>query len=58
LVSDPEEGTLGVRSAISRLLLQRFKDEDIEIPFPQRDIRIREVPLQLGMSRGRLIDAA
>lgn len=39
-IPDPEEGTLAVRSAIARRLLQRFKDENIEIPFPQRDIRI------------------
>jgi small-conductance mechanosensitive channel len=50
-IPDPEEGTLAVRSAISRLLLQRFKDENIEIPFPQRDIRISGVPLELGMGR-------
>ena len=48
-IRDPEEGTLGVRSAIARLLLQRFKDEKIEIPFPQRDIRIRGIPPELGM---------
>jgi small-conductance mechanosensitive channel len=50
-IPDPEEGTLAVRSAISRLLLQRFRDENIEIPFPQRDIRISGVPLELGMGR-------
>jgi small-conductance mechanosensitive channel len=50
-IPDPEEGTLAVRSAISRLLLQRFKDENIEIPFPQRDIRISGVPPELGMGK-------
>jgi small-conductance mechanosensitive channel len=56
-ITDPEEGTLAVRSAISRLLLQRFKDENIEIPFPQRDIRISGVPLELGMGRSRPTNA-
>jgi small-conductance mechanosensitive channel len=45
-IPDPEEGTLAVRSAISRLLLRRFSEENIEIPFPQRDIRISGVPLE------------
>lgn len=39
-IRDPEEGTLAVRSAIARTLLRRFREESIEIPFPQRDIRI------------------
>jgi small-conductance mechanosensitive channel len=50
-IHDPEEGTLAVRSAISRLLLQRFKDEDIEIPFPQRDIRISGLTRELGAGK-------
>jgi small-conductance mechanosensitive channel len=55
-IRDPEEGTLAVRSAISRLLLQRFKDEDIEIPFPQRDIRISGFPRELGAGKTPPID--
>jgi small-conductance mechanosensitive channel len=51
-IRDPEEGTLEVRSAISRLLLQRFKEENIEIPFPQRDVRISGLPPELGMGKG------
>jgi small-conductance mechanosensitive channel len=50
-IPDPEEGTLAVRSAISRLLLQRFREENIEIPFPQRDIRISGLPPELGMGK-------
>jgi small-conductance mechanosensitive channel len=50
-IRDPEEGTLAVRSAIARLVLQRFKDEKIEIPFPQRDVRITGIPLELGMGK-------
>jgi small-conductance mechanosensitive channel len=51
-IPDPEEGTLGVRSAIARLLLQRFKDENIEIPFPQRDIRISGITPGLVVGKG------
>lgn len=39
-ILDPEEGTLAVRSEITRLVLRRFAEAGIEIPFPQRDVRI------------------
>jgi small-conductance mechanosensitive channel len=51
-IPDPEEGTLAVRSAIARLLLQRFKDEGIEIPFPQRDVRISGLPAERAAGKG------
>ncbi len=39
-IRDPEEGTLAVRSEITRLVLRRFAEAGIEIPFPQREVRI------------------
>jgi small-conductance mechanosensitive channel len=39
-IRDPEEGTLAVRSEIARAVLRSFAEAGIEIPFPQRDIRI------------------
>jgi small-conductance mechanosensitive channel len=39
-ISDPEQGTLGVRSDVSREILAAFRREGIEIPFPQREVRI------------------
>jgi small-conductance mechanosensitive channel len=39
-IRDPEEGTLAVRSDISRALLKRFAAADIEIPYPRRDVRL------------------
>ncbi|KAB2967848.1 mechanosensitive ion channel domain-containing protein [Zoogloea sp.] len=39
-IRDPTEGTLGIRSAINLDIWRRFKEEGIEIPFPQREVRI------------------
>jgi small-conductance mechanosensitive channel len=39
-IRDPEEGTMGVRSDIALALLAAFRTHAIEIPFPQRDVRI------------------
>ena len=40
-IKDPEDGTGNVRSAVLKKLWWLFKENDIEIPFPQRDIHIR-----------------
>lgn len=39
-ITDPENGTLGIRSAVQLEILRRFRAENIEIPFPQREIRL------------------
>lgn len=39
-IGDPESGKNNVRSEISREVLLAFRRENIEIPFPRRDIRI------------------
>lgn len=39
-ISDPENGRLNVTSSVNREILSRFRAEGIEIPFPQRDLRI------------------
>ncbi len=39
-VADPEKGTGAVRSDISLLIWKSFRTNNIEIPFPQRELRI------------------
>lgn len=43
-ISDPESGVGNVRSDVLNRLWELFKAEGIEIPFPQRDVRIRSLP--------------
>ncbi len=39
-VADPEAGTGNVRSEISLAIWKAFRDNGIEIPFPQREVRL------------------
>jgi small-conductance mechanosensitive channel len=39
-ISDPEQGTGGIRSDINLEVWKRFKAAGIEIPFPQREVRL------------------
>ena len=39
-ISDPETGTAGVRSDINLVIWKEFRENAIEIPFPQREVRI------------------
>ncbi len=41
-IVDPEEGVGNVRSEVLKKLWWLFKENDIEIPFPQRDINLRD----------------
>lgn len=43
-IRDPEEGVGNVQSAVLKKVWWLFKDHDIEIPFPQRDINFRNLP--------------
>ena len=39
-IDDPELGRANVQSALSLEVLRQFRQNNIEIPFPQREIRI------------------
>ncbi|MCD8338695.1 MAG: mechanosensitive ion channel [Burkholderiales bacterium] len=43
-IADVEAGTTTLKSSISRKVLKRFREENISIPFPQRDLRILAMP--------------
>ena len=40
-ITDPEAGIGNVKSEVLKKLWHLFKDHDVEIPFPQRDINLR-----------------
>ena len=43
-IKDPESGVGNVRSEVLKAIWWTFKDEGIEIPFPQRDVYIKTMP--------------
>jgi len=43
-LGDSDQGTLGVKSAIGLEILRVFGTEGIEIPFPQREVRVLSSP--------------
>ncbi len=43
-IADPENGKANVLSAVNLEILRRFKEADIEIPFPQREVRLLSAP--------------
>jgi small-conductance mechanosensitive channel len=40
-IKDPENGLLNVKSEILLGIWDKFREHDIEIPYPQRDLHIR-----------------
>ena len=43
-IKDPEAGLGSVRSEILHRVLELFRANDIAIPYPQRDVRVKEWP--------------
>jgi len=51
-IRDPEGGLANIRSDVFKRIWQLFKENDIEIPYPQRDLHIRS-----GKQLDQLIEA-
>ena len=43
-INDPEDGVGNVRSDVLKAVWHLFRENGVEIPFPQRDIRVKEWP--------------
>lgn len=43
-ISDPEEGLSNIRSDVLKQVWRLFRENEIEIPFPQRDLHIKDWP--------------
>ena len=52
-IRDPEAGLGSVRSEILNRLLRLFRENGISIPFPQRDLHVKEWPAAEPVSEGR-----
>lgn len=54
-VDDPSLGTLGIRSQINLNIWRNFREHGIEIPYPQREVRILNdwMPGAAGQADGR-----
>ena len=56
-VKDPENGFLGLYSAILMTIWQRFNEEGIEFPFPQREVRIlpeEQAPNDMALLKAKI----
>ena len=43
-IKDPENGVERAKSAVRFEIWKRFKKEKIEIPFPQQEVYVKEMP--------------
>lgn len=50
-IADPENGSLGLRSAINMAVLQALRAHQIEIPYPQRVVHVQSHALPSAPSR-------
>ena len=50
-IADPENGLLGLRSAINRAILDALRSHQIEIPYPQRVMHVQAHDLPLTPAR-------
>jgi len=43
-INDPQNGQLGLRSQINLAVLRLFRENGIEIPYPQRVLHMKHAP--------------
>jgi small-conductance mechanosensitive channel len=43
-INDPQKGIAPVKSNLFKGILQRFRDQGIEMPYPQRDVHLKSFP--------------
>jgi small-conductance mechanosensitive channel len=46
-LDDPEDGVSNVADIVLRKIWKKFHDNEIEIPFPQRDLHIKNDSLRV-----------
>jgi small-conductance mechanosensitive channel len=46
-LSDPANGVVNLKGDVFLALWETFRDNEIELPFPQRDLRLRDIPAAL-----------
>ena len=56
-IEDPADGVTNIKGAVLLGLWDAFNERQIEIPYPQREVRIRD-PSPLAMSRAREAERA
>ncbi|KWR90974.1 mechanosensitive ion channel family protein [Cupriavidus sp. IDO] len=63
-IADPQNGKLGVQSAMNRAIWRTLRENSISIPYPQREVRVLgEIPLSNAESaphleQGRTVESA
>jgi len=50
-ISDPANGVSNIKGAVLLGLWDAFKEHRIEMPFPQREVRIRDLPPEAALYR-------
>jgi small-conductance mechanosensitive channel len=43
-IQDPEEGLGNLRSDVLKRVWRLFNESDVHVPFPQRDLNLRDTP--------------
>ncbi len=50
-INDPQSGVGNFKAAVLKRVWDLFKEHQIEIPFPQRDIHVRSIPATLNLDK-------